>query len=60
VSRLTAKQVNAKPQSFRENTATKLLSNFPTMKYQTKNIQAKTMAKRRDERPANIVAPNYE
>lgn len=25
-----------------------------------KNIQAKTMAKRRDERPANIVAPNYE
>ena len=59
MSRLTARQVNAKPQSFRENTATKLLSNFPTMKYQTKP-QAKTMAKRRDEGPAKIVAPNYE
>ena len=50
VNRLTAKLVDR----------LKLLSNFRTMKLQTKHPSKKTIAERRDERLAKIVGPNYE
>ena len=60
VSRLTARQVNAKPQSLRLR-KTPPPSCFRTFEPWScrRNTQAKTMTKRRDERPAKIVGQNY-